>query len=183
MEENENQDYSQKKQLHYVREIVRTIQLLNKTNKCTREEVYELYFMGLINYDEYVIRLSNEEIRENIRENLTEDERKEYEEFDTGFKNHPYRIALEDNYIVLNFNLWSMMVCDEYVEDVICEEWPHVRKGISRFKYLPELQYLKDNNLGVKIKASACIGGEGYLGKSAVVYTPEDIQTLLESSF
>lgn len=183
MEENENQDYSQKKQLHYVREIVHTLQQLYKINKLPRERMLELCTLGDIDYEEYIIRLSDAEIRENAWENLNEEERKEYVEFDTGFQDHPYRIALEDNYIVLYFNMWSMMACDEYVENVICNEWPQVRNCISRFKYIPELKYLKDNNLGVKIKASACIGGEGYLGKSAVVYTPEDIQTLLESSF
>lgn len=91
-----------------------------------------------------------------------------------------YKMEIEDNYVVISFPYMSMMVFPDDIELLLWHKWRHTRLGIQRYIKEPELSFIKENNLGVKIKSFAGIGGEGYCGTFATVFTPEDIQLLLD---
>ena len=90
-----------------------------------------------------------------------------------------YKIEIKEDYIDIIFVFISMMVSQEMVEDYLCDMWRLCRKGFLRFLDLPELKKLKERGLGVRIKAFAGIGGEGYHLRSATLFTPEDLKHLI----
>lgn len=93
-----------------------------------------------------------------------------------------YKIEIEGSYIVITFPFMSMMVCQDYVEEYLWYKWRDTRLGIQRYINEPELNFIKENKLGVKIKAFAGIGGEGYCGTFATLFTPEDILSLCKEN-
>ena len=92
-----------------------------------------------------------------------------------------YKMEIEDNYVVISFPYMSMMIFPDEIELLLWHKWRHTRLGIQRYIKEPELSFIKENNLGIKIKAFAGIGGEGYCGTFATLFTPEDIQLLCKN--
>lgn len=88
-----------------------------------------------------------------------------------------YKIEIIDNFIEITFVFLSMMVSQEDVEQFLQEKWRQSRFGIKCYiKDLPELGFIKEKKLGIRLKAFAGIGGEGYHETFATLFTPEDIQ-------
>lgn len=90
-----------------------------------------------------------------------------------------YKIEIIDNFIEITFVFISMMVSQEDVEQFLQEKWRQSRFGIKGYiKDLPELGFIKEKKLGIRLKAFAGIGGEGYHETFATLFTPEDIQKI-----
>ena len=89
-----------------------------------------------------------------------------------------YNIEIENNYITIYFPHYSMMVFPDDIEKFLCHKWRHTRLGIQRYIKEPELNFIRENKLGIKIISYAAVGGVGYSGTFATVFTPEDIELL-----
>lgn len=87
-----------------------------------------------------------------------------------------YKIEIKDEYVVISIAYISMMICDEDVEEFLAENWVKIRKSLMRHNQVAEFKFLRDLGLGIKLYAFAGIGGYGYHGRSAIVYTPEQIK-------
>lgn len=92
-----------------------------------------------------------------------------------------YNIEIENNYITIYFPHYSMMVFPDDIEKFLCHKWRHTRLGIQRYIKEPELNFIRENKLGIKIKSYAAVGGVGYSGTFATVFTPEDIKLLCKN--
>lgn len=86
-----------------------------------------------------------------------------------------YKIAIEDDYLVITFVFISMMVADWMVKRFLEKKVEIVRDVFTKLKSTP-FYPISSGNLGVKIKAFAGIGGEGYYENEIIIFTPEEYQ-------
>lgn len=68
---------------------------------------------------------------------------------------------------------------DKYViEDSLAEFWLGLRWTPLNHSLIAELEYLKENGLGLKLYVYAALPGKGYCDRTAIVCTPDDIKNL-----
>lgn len=89
-----------------------------------------------------------------------------------------YRIAIEEDYLVITFVFISMMVSNDYVRRFLDDKIDVVKDALTELKKSSDLNPILSRGLGVKIKAFAGVGGEGYYENGVTIFTPEEYQSI-----
>ncbi len=91
-----------------------------------------------------------------------------------------YHIDVQGEYVVVSFAYKDMMVNDKVMEEYLVSKWSKIRLHLLDMMDTPCMHLLAEKGLGIKIFAFAAIGGYGYKGRSAIVYTPDYLKENLK---
>lgn len=91
-------------------------------------------------------------------------------------------VEIIGNYVTITFTYLSMIVSEGYLIDFLDEMLHETRVGIHQLRCTGLLNHLKENGYGIRIKVYAGIGGapSGIEAPSVILYTPEEIQALIQ---
>lgn len=115
------------------------------------ESIRELYLMGMISEEEFPDEHSESDIA---------------------------TIEKNGQYIEISFNYISMLVDYDEIEKLIWEKWIQTRTGLLWYYYFKEFNFIKESNLGIRIKVIIGVSGETHKKWTATVFTPEDIKNI-----
>ena len=115
------------------------------------EPIRELYLMGMISEEEFP--------DENSESNIV-------------------GIEINGQYIEITFCYESMLVEYQEVEELIWEKWIQTRTDLLWYYYFKEFNFIKEDNLGIRIKGIIGVSGETHKNWTATVFTPEDIKNI-----